>query len=701
LNQGGSGTRASSLAINVEMFENKATNYMLKFKKINHKLIFSFLSLSLLPLIIFAFISIDMAKNSIQAQAFNQLESMRATKKSQLEHYISSLKSSLLVLNDDPSASTALQSFSNATKNSGITGNDWKKYEQQYAEHFKKINNINAWYDLFLIDLTGTIVFSAAKESDLGMNIQNSILAKGSMGEAFNNAKNSSIGDISISDFKPYPPSNNDPAAFMMTKIANHSGTTIGYVALQFPIGKVNEIMQQRDGMGETGETYLVGQDKRMRSDSFLDPRGHSIAASFAGTVASNGVDTEAVTAAFNGEQASKIITDYNGNSVLSSFSTLDFGNFKWALIAEIDEAEAFATANSLIRISTIIVIVASIIITFVGLLVARNISTPIVQAVNAAQAVSSGDLTQTIVVNQSDELGLLQQAMHDMTLKLKGMIEHISASAEQQAAASQELSSITEHTHNNVNRQHQATDQVATAINEMSASIDEVTNRTAEASNAADDSKQLVNTSSAAVNQTIEQIKQLSDGILASKALIDEVQEGTINIVNILVVIKGIADQTNLLALNAAIEAARAGEQGRGFAVVADEVRNLAQNTQKSTVEIEHMIQSLESKVSKATDSMNMGSEQAKSIVDKTHDVTRSLLEVEASVSLISDMNIQISTATQQQSEVAKEINQQAVQISDISVETGDSAKEISAASDELATLAVDLSDQVKIFKV
>lgn len=227
------------------------------------------------------------------------------------------------------------------------------------------------------------------------------------------------------------------------------------------------------------------------------------------------------------------------------------------------------------------------------------------------------------------------------------------------------------------------------------------MTNRTAEASNAADDSKRLVNTSTIAVSDTIEQIRKLSEGILESKSMIDEVQEGSANIVNILVVIKGIADQTNLLALNAAIEAARAGEQGRGFAVVADEVRTLAQNTQNSTIEIENMIQSLEAKVSKATDSMNMGSVQAKSIVEKTHEVTRSLSEVEASVSLISDMNIQISTATQQQSEVARDISQQAVQISDISVETGDGAKEISAASDELATLAADLSDQVKAFKV
>ena len=299
----------------------------------------------------------------MHAQAFNQLESIRSIKKSQLENYLVSLKSSLQILSEDPYASIAVKKFTEATESSGVDGPEWQQLEQQYAKHFGSTNEINAWYDLFLIDLEGRIVFTVAKESDLGMNVTHSKLSDTSINEAFQQAKQSDLGSIVVSDFKPYPPSNNDPAAFIMTKKSDELGNHIGYIALQFPINKVNEIMQQRDGMGETGETYLVGEDKRMRSDSFLDPTGHSIAASFAGTVEKNGVDTVAVTQAFKGESASKIIIDYNGNPVLSSYTTVDLGTFKWALIVEIDEAEAFQTANALIKISSITIIIVSLVI--------------------------------------------------------------------------------------------------------------------------------------------------------------------------------------------------------------------------------------------------------------------------------------------------------------------------------------------------
>jgi methyl-accepting chemotaxis protein len=257
-----------------------------------------------------------MASDSIQSQAFNQLESVRSIKKAQISNYISSLKASLQALNNDPYASEAFEAFDQAITSDGLNSESWRQAETKYTARFKEINDVNARYDLFLINLQGDIVYSASKESDLGVNIPQSPLNKTSIGDAFQKAQQSNLTEISVSDFKPYPPSNNEPAAFMMATLVNLNGMTIGYIALQFPLNKVNKIIRQRDGMGET---------------------------------------------------ASRIIIDYNGNSVLSSYSTLDLGDFKWALIAEIDEAEAFETANTLINLSTGIVVAVSVIISFVG----------------------------------------------------------------------------------------------------------------------------------------------------------------------------------------------------------------------------------------------------------------------------------------------------------------------------------------------
>jgi len=673
---------------------------MLKLKKLNQKLVVSFLTLSLVPLVLFAIINLNIASSALKTSSFNQLESIREVKKLELSNYIESLKSSLIVLQNDPYAAESFMAFKGAFDKSGTLGPDWLKAESNYAARFKEINDVNAWYDLFFIDLEGNIIFTAAKESDLGESVRSSLLSQTSMGDAFTQAKSVSNKEVAVSDFKPYPPSNDDPAAFMMTKLVNGDNQNIGYIALQFPVDKVNHIMQQRDGMGESGETYLVGQDKLMRSDSYLDPKNHSVIASFAGNVENNGVDTDAVVAAFNGETDNRIIIDYNGNPVLSSFTTLNIGEFKWALIAEIDEVEAFDAAHTLANVSYGLIAATILVIVVFALWISNSISAPIILSSKAAQRVSEGDLTVAIDVNQHNELGMLQQSMQDMINKLKTMIEHIAESAEQQTISSEKLAVITEQTNQNMIRQHSATDQVATAMAQMSASIDDVSNNTEAVSKASDESKKLVLECSVVVQDAVTCVDDLSGNLESSKQLIGDVQDGTAKIVSILDVIKSIADQTNLLALNAAIEAARAGEDGRGFSVVADEVRMLAQNTQNSTVEIETMIQSLVVKVKEATESMDKGAEQTKSIVDKTQKVTQSLDDVGRAVNNIADMNIEIANATLQQSDASKDISKQTLEISDVSDETEQSTKEIMDTSKELMLLAEQLSAQVQQFK-
>jgi methyl-accepting chemotaxis protein len=261
------------------------------------------------------------------------------------------MQSSFNIIKDDIELRQAVSDFSRVFQEAGgsVQSSGWDQLAKKYGPRVNRINQENEWYDIFLIDNDGNIVYTDTRESDLGLNLLRSQLSASSFGIAFAEASRFTEDDIAVSDFSPYAPSNDAPAAFMVSKIFNQeSRQAEGYIAFQVPLGKVNRIMIQRDGMGETGESYLVGPDLLMRSDSYLDPEGHSVAASFAGNVKNNGVDSDSSQAALRGETGSAIIIDYNGNPVLSAYTPLAFGKNNWALLVEVDEAEAFSAAKNL-----------------------------------------------------------------------------------------------------------------------------------------------------------------------------------------------------------------------------------------------------------------------------------------------------------------------------------------------------------------
>ncbi|HEB27066.1 MAG TPA: methyl-accepting chemotaxis protein [Porticoccus sp.] len=499
---------------------------MFKFSKLNHKLIVAFLVLALIPLVLFATYSVKTASDALHTLAFNQLESVRAIKKSQVEDYVASMQAAFRVTLSSPNMRQALMEFVKAYNDGGgkIKTEDWEILAEFYGSQINNIVTGNEWYDLFLINPNGVIVYTDAKQSDLGMSITNSSLNNSSFANAFQQAADLSGAEIIVSDFAPYAPSNNKPAAFMVAKVHDeeeYGGGLVGYLAFQIHLDKINHIMQQREGMGATGESYLVGADRRMRSDSFLDPTGHSVLASFVGTVDKNGVDSHASNAALRGETGSEIVMDYNGNPVLSAYSPFKFGNNNWALLVEIDEAEAFAPAQKLRSTAILLVSASALVILVVGFLVARNISRAVIKVSQSAEAIANGDLTINIDLTQSDEVGTLQKAMQSMVTKLHDMVEHISSSADQQAAAAEELSVITEQTNKNMVEQHRATDMVATAITEMSATVDEVSSNTTEASLAAEEAAMRVMDSSKAVDQTVAGIQQLAVELDSTMGLI------------------------------------------------------------------------------------------------------------------------------------------------------------------------------------
>ncbi|OMH31804.1 methyl-accepting chemotaxis protein [Motiliproteus sp. MSK22-1] len=566
---------------------------------------------------------------------------------------------------------------------------------EEYYDHYVKKTG---YYDLFLINPDGYIFYTAAKESDYHTNILTGKYSSSNLAKLV--AEVMQTKQFGFADFSPYAPSNDEPAAFVAQPLIV-DGQVEMVVALQLPLEGINNIMGIREGMGNTGESYLVGTDKLMRSDSYLDPEGRTVKASFAGSVADNGVDTAAVREALAGKTDTRIITDYNGHSVLSAYTPVDLEGKTWALLAEIDETEAFEKVNAL-QWGIVWVIVPSILIIIViGLFLARRISAPLSQASVVATQVSEGDLTADIEVTSSDEVGDLQEALKKMSEGLRSMVTRIRHSSDQQAAAAEELSAITDETLQHVRRQHQSTDQVATAINEMGMTVQEVSRSTSAAAEAATAAQTQVEEGNVQVNKAIESVHLFSKEVETMSSTLKEVATSADNIGGIVDVINGIADQTNLLALNAAIEAARAGDQGRGFAVVADEVRSLAQSTQMSTKQIADMIAQLQQGAQASTASMQRGQGQLEQVVTQAELTGEALARIQQSILSITDMSTQIASAAEEQSAVAEDINKNVTDISELSASTESSTQQITNASEELARLAAELQSEVQRFKI
>jgi methyl-accepting chemotaxis protein len=372
--------------------------------------------------------------------------------------------------------------------------------------------------------------------------------------------------------------------------------------------------------------------------------------------------------------------------------------NRKGADAAVADSQSDYASARNLIII--VLVLVAALTV-LLAILLTRSIVRPLNVAVKVAEDVANSDLSKTVWVDGNDEVTRLQQALSTMQGNLRSTVQQISGSATQLASAAEELNAVTEEGSRGLQQQNNEIDMAATAVNEMTAAVEEVATNAVTTSEASQQSTAAAQQGQQRVSATVNAITQMNQDVAATSEQVRQLAGQTRDIGKVLEVIRAIAEQTNLLALNAAIEAARAGEAGRGFAVVADEVRALAHRTQQSTQEIETMVSGIQQGSSQAVSSMENSSNRAQSTLDVARSAGDALEEITRSIGEISQRNLVIASAAEEQAQVAREVDRNLVNIRDLSMQTSAGAHQTTAASQELSRLAVGLSQMVNRFKV
>jgi methyl-accepting chemotaxis protein len=605
----------------------------------------------------------------------------------------------------------------------------YSKFHHLYHPHINDFLEKFGFYDIFLLDPdSGRVVYSVFKELDYGTSLNDGAYANSGLGLAFQRANRSNKRAVFLEDFKPYMPAYEDPAAFIATPVFEQ-GKKIGVLVFQMPIDEINRIMTnnsqwQMDGMGESGKSYLVGADFKARSLSrFLSEDK----ANYLKELAENGMKIELINvintkntniglqaihtigtkAAIAGVTGEKIFPDDRNISVLSAYAPLDIMGVKWAILSEINELEVFSPQaelqSKLLILALIAIGMAGVVSIFMGLFMAKMLLVPLVKIADAMKSVVEGDadLTLRLDATGQDEVADIARNFNAFVARIKDVVGDIFSYSMQLAEISTQVTMTASHTHSDVNDQQVQIEQVATAMNEMAATVQDVASNASQAAEEAKKGDIEAHTGGQVIAGTIDAINKLNINICDAAQTVSTLEQDGLSIGTVLDVIRGIAEQTNLLALNAAIEAARAGEQGRGFAVVADEVRTLASRTQDSTEEIQKMIEKLQQGTKLSAAAMADSVKLAEDAVRQAQGGTEALHKITLAITTIDDMTAQIASASEEQSAVAEEINRHIVAISGLARNMVAASNKSANTGEEMTRLVTDLSTIVKQFKI
>jgi len=587
-------------------------------------------------------------------------------------------------------------------------GDEYSSNHVQVHPAYKQILQNYGLYDIFIVNANGDVVYSVSKEKDFGTNLLNGVYSTSGLAEAFKKSKDTPNGKVVFSDFKPYMPSLNEPSTFLASPLYFRDDFE-GAVIFQLPKKKINDVMNfngnfQKAGLGKTGKANLVSLDGYMKNDSrfindISDP-AVKIANTTIGTIKLNSKSIDAIK---RGESGSWIVDDHRGIKVLSSYAPIKVFGESWGIIVDIDESEALenvqATRNVIISISVAMLVVLILISIFlIQKVIISKLKT--LQDASYNLAKGEGDLTSKIIVPKGDEISEVALNINAFIDKVRLTVSEAKTSSSQNTDISQTLSETSSSMKIKAEEESDIVHKVSTQGKELQNVLGTSVEQAKVTKEDINSAGNILKGANQRIVYLANEIQQRAEDELELSHKLEQLSSDATQVKEVLVVISDIADQTNLLALNAAIEAARAGEHGRGFAVVADEVRKLAERTQKSLSEINATISVIVQSVIDASDNI---SKNAKAIEKLSGDANDTENEINTSMESIERSIVQVDetvTGYINNSKTVESMILKVSEIEEISTQNKQSMDDISNASSKLTQMTINLNNLLKGYK-